>query len=325
MTIRDLSSAGFVDVGPTHVHHTRNRALAFVLDASFLHAFKVLLYSLVATRSVPDLPVIVFTQDRKVHDDPVVAAVADRRVFITDADIAQFQTIPRDHVRRDKQLSWIAKYTFLKWMIFDDLEFDDLLFIDADIVALSACDGIFDDAAGTDIAITPRFLDTLFTRDGTPLPLDDITANFQAMIDADFPANHTRVNSGVMVLSGAALSLEFRKSLLKLTETHAFTNEQSYITEILKARSDLSWRMLSAKYNFNARELSRVRTPDQLALLSQTVFLHYVGKVKPWARPLRNNSKTTQMIWRRYETEAYDRSTLLGAGNTIRRIIRDWI
>lgn len=325
MTLRNLAAAGLVDVGTTRVEHTRRRALAFVLDESFLRAFKVLLYSLVATRSVLDLPVLVYTQDRKVYDDPVVKAVADRRVFITDDDIAQFGTVSRENVRKDKQLSWIAKYTFLKWMIFDDHDVDDLLFIDADIVALTPCDTIFDDAAGVDMGIAPRFLDTLSVKDGKPRPPEDVLQNFQAMIDGNFPKDHIRINSGVMVLSGTCLTKGFRQKLLDMTRARDFTNEQSYVSEVLETDPDVTWRMLSSKYNFNARELKRATTPDQLSLLSQTVFLHYVGKIKPWTRPVRNNSKTTKMIWRHYETEALDRSELLGKHNPAKRLVRDWI
>ena len=202
---------------------------------------------------------------------------------------------------------------------------DDPLFIDADIVALSPCDGIFDDAAGADLAIAPRFLDSLWMHNGQSLATDAIAENFAALIEAKFPADHTRLNSGVMVLSGTCLSADFRRRLLAMTETAAFANEQSYITALLSESTDVSWRMLSSRYNFNARELKRVSTPDQVALLSRTVFLHYIGKVKPWSRPLRNISKTSQMIWRHYETDAFDRSDLLGKPGRLRRFVRDWI
>ena len=324
MALRDLSSAGFLDVGQTRVDHKGKRALAFVFDASFLRAFKVLAYTLVATRSCLDLPVFVFTQDRKVYDDPVVAAVADRRIFITEKDISQFENISREKVRREKQLSWIPKYTFLKWLVFDDHDVDDLLFIDADIVTLSPCDEIFDDAAGTDMAIAPRFLPSLYSADGARLPPEEVADRYRALLSADFPADHININSGVMVLSGRCLSASFRQQLLKTTEAHALVNEQSYITAMLQNETDLSWRMISSKYNFNAGMLDRVRLHEQIKLLSEIVFLHYPGKIKPWSRPVRNASSLAHMVWRRCETEALEQSELLGSGKSLRRVLRDW-
>ena len=112
MTSRNLAARGLVDTEAAGAQERGRRALAFVLDRSFLHPFKVLIYSLAGTGSFLDLPILVFTQDKVVHDDPIFSALADRRIYVTDEQIRQFSVVSRERVRRKDRRSWIATYTF---------------------------------------------------------------------------------------------------------------------------------------------------------------------------------------------------------------------
>ncbi|MGA9254108.1 MAG: hypothetical protein WBV71_16865, partial [Roseobacter sp.] len=49
-----------------------------------------------------------------------------------------------------------------------------MLFIDADIVALSACDSIFKHAADVEMGIAPRFLPSLSAKDRARLPPEEV-------------------------------------------------------------------------------------------------------------------------------------------------------
>ncbi|SFG88678.1 Lipopolysaccharide biosynthesis protein, LPS:glycosyltransferase [Palleronia marisminoris] len=312
MTIRNLAARGLVDTAAAGTQETGRRALAFVLDRSFLHPFKVLIYSLARTGSFLDLPILVFTQDKVVHDDPIVTALADRRIHVTDEQIRQFSVVSRERIRRKDRRSWIAKYTFLKWLIFDDHDVDEMLFIDADILCLQNADGIFDEPRGRDLGVCPRMRPSLYrTDEDTRRPAAEVTALMAGMVRGEFPKDHVSMNSGVMILANRCLDAGFRERLLELASQKSLPNEQAYLTELFASDENYDARFLPSKYNFTSTSLSKMPAPDQVSLLAQVAFLHFTGGKKPWTWPLTSQSPLGHMLWRRFEADAVKNSALI--------------
>jgi len=288
-----------------------NAALAFVLDATFLHSFKVLLYSLANTRSFLDLPILVFTQDNKVSNDEIVKAVSDEIRLISEQDINIFSRVAGGRVPERYKLDWIPKFTFLKWLLFNDSVYKHLIFIDADIVALSNADGLLEDSITSDLDCGLVFRDSLFTNGDVPLKESTIASNLLGMIKRTFPVDTYRLNTGVMGIKNKCLTKAFREELLLLASNNSYVNEQSYVTKFFEKNSEFSIYHLSARYNFGAGSLSYLSISAQLKLLREISLLHFPGSSKPWLQPVNTNTRFSHIIWRQVERETINNSGLI--------------
>lgn len=315
MSISDLARAGRVSVagkGGGEDPHA-NSALAFVFDRKFLEPFKVLLYSLARTGSFTQLPVLVFTQDELVAGDEIVKSVADEIVFIRDEDISKFSVISRSKIPEHYKLDWIPKYTFLKWLIFDDYEIDRLVFIDADIVCLNKADGILATESDAGLVGCPRFMESLFSDEaGKRLAERQIYSNLRNMVRGEFDERHVRLNSGVLLLQKNVLSSKFREDLLSFASRREHVNEQSYITSFFKNSKEYKMDLISSKYNFGAGSLAYLPVHLQIQILREVVFLHFPGPRKPWIGELTDDARFTHMVWRKIASDARAQSDLLG-------------
>jgi lipopolysaccharide biosynthesis glycosyltransferase len=316
MSISDLARAGRVSVAGKGGGEgaLASSALAFVFDRKFLEPFKVLLFSLARTGSFTQLPVLVFTQDGLVANDDVVKTVADEVVFIKDEDISKFSVISRKKIPDQYKLDWIPKYTFLKWLIFDDYDLQQLVFIDADIVCLNKADGILDTPPGAGLIGCPRFMESLFSDEsGSRLSERQIYGNLKNMARGEFDEKHVRLNSGVLLLRDNVLSSHFREDLLAFASRREHVNEQSYITSFFKNSKEYKMKLISSKYNFGAGSLSYLPVHLQIQVLREVVFLHFPGPRKPWFGELTEDARFTHMVWRKIASDARAQSDLLGA------------
>ena len=319
MSIKRLQAAGLLDIEQYNGRQSKGEgsAVAFVLDQKFLVAFKVLLFSLAKTGSLSDLPIFVFTQDPVVQQDRIVKAVADKIVFLSDEDIAQFKVISSRRIPDQYKLDWIPKYTFLKWSLFDDYDIESLLFIDADIVCLNFVDDIFDVMTSAGLIGCPRFMETLFNNEhGKKLPRETIFKNLVNMVRGDFDHRHIRLNSGVLLLQGNVLSRAFRTDLLQFAAAKEYVNEQSYFTAFLKSNEKYAMSFVASKYNYGAGALAHLPVSDQLKIMNEIVFLHFPGPKKPWIGAIDDDSRLTHMVWRKMFGDAKSQSDLFDGVKT---------
>lgn len=315
MSISDLARAGRVTVAGKKPSESSppSSALAFVFDRKFLDPFKVLLFSLARTGSFTGLPVIVFTQDEMVAGDDIVKQVADEVIFIKEDDISKFSVISRERIPDQYKLDWIPKYTFLKWLIFDDYDLTQLVFIDADIVCLNRADGLLATESDAGLVGCPRFMETLFSEEGGKrLPERQIFSNLRNMVRGNFDDKHIRLNSGVLMLRNNVLSSKFREDLLAFSSRRQHVNEQSYITSFFKKSKEYKMDLISSKYNFGAGSLAYLPVHLQIQILCEVVFLHFPGPRKPWIGDLTDDARLTHMIWRKIASDARTQSDLLG-------------
>lgn len=318
MSIDSLARHGFVDRvarGVAPASQAPSAALVFVFDSGFSTPFKVLLYSMAKLGTCTTLPIIVITQDEAVAQDPVVKAAADQILMLGAAEIEQFKVISGRRVPDRYKLDWIAKYTFLKWSIFDDFGFDQLLFIDADIVCLNPVEELLSSDLPGDMLGCPRFMDGVVKDEsGNRLSDETILRNLRRMIRGKFDASHTRLNSGVMLLRKRLLNKAFREELLQFAATRDYVNEQSYLTAFFADRPDYSLSFVSSRYNFGAGALADLPMVLELQILKDIVFLHFPGPRKPWRMETTlDTSRFSHIIWRRMYNEALTGTGLFGA------------
>ncbi|WP_374275767.1 glycosyltransferase [Brevundimonas sp.] len=287
-------------------------ALIFVLNSAFLRPFHVLVYSLARVRTLTKYPIIVISEDAAVFRDPLVRAVTDHSVLAGPEQIAEFANISPERVREDLRKGWIAKYTFLKWLVFQDYGFDRHIYIDADIVALNDCEHLAA-LSEHDLYGAPVFKrDLIIDETGARRPVVEREQRMSAFL-AD--GNERSLNSGVMVINRRAMEPEFRAGLIATAESKSYTVEQAVVRDFIRRSDRYSMGVLSSYDNFNHGFLASLSAPTQLKHLDRVRLLHYVGAdKKPWNAAYMDDptriERLTDSLWRILERESRTASPL---------------
>lgn len=257
---------------------SQNIALVFVLDAGFITALHALLYSMAVNRTLLDLPIIVISDVSDVLSDTVIDLVADHKRLISDDDIALFKDVSAKKPRLRPNYS--PKYTFLKFMIFDDYGYDKLIFLDADIVCMQP----FDELAnldGADLFGAPLFGNKLLQPTQEQRSVSEKIVRFTM---AKLPSSR-RLNSGVLVIGRKLLTADFRNELIAFSEKGSYANDQGALRDYLYSTGFGDVRMISPVYNFKANMIDFVDGPHKYQLLAAIKLFHYAGLPRrPWEK-----------------------------------------
>jgi|GEM_PF-1389542 lipopolysaccharide biosynthesis glycosyltransferase len=268
-------------------------ALYFVVNADFLVPLRVLIYSLLKTGSFLDLPIVIFTDEQAVADDHFVQRIATKIVLVTKEQKDSLNVIKRGKIPPRFRREDLPKYTFIKWMMFDDIGYKSALFLDADIICLQNANSLLDYLGQADLMVGPQFKDVIrYENEEARIrrSRDEAYEMLINMLEGRFDSFHQNLNSGVMLMSERMLKREFRQELISFAqEIGAMPNEQRYLTE--KFASGSHQRVLiPSKYNFHEMFLYAVDPLAQFDLLSRICLLHYAGPEKPWNRRIRRAS-----------------------------------
>ena len=266
-------------------------SIAFAFDAGYAPYFRSLARSMIEHGTLIDCPIIIYTADPEVFDDPFVAQVVDKKRIIEPALAETLTIAARDTVRRPERAGWNLG-TFLKWTVFEEQDTAQVLFLDVDMIFKAPIEPLLTYRRDKTFLCVPQF-----QKDIKELP--DPEKGLQELIDGSMWGSHARrVNSGVMLIRGDLLSVAFRDELL----AHAFNskpaiNEQGHMSSYFGSNGRGSLRlMVSAKYNFQEGYLGSVDAEAQKRLADQAVILHYAGGAKPWEAD-RDKLRVSQAKW----------------------------
>lgn len=315
-----LSDVANEIIGQARARQTRRQrtALAFVLSKNYLMPFKVLAYSLVQSNSFVDCPIVIISDESVVFQDRFVRRICDVKKLVTEEQKQSFRSILSSKVRENYKLEWIAKYTFLKWLMYDDLGFDRLIYIDTDMIFTSCGEELLSYADGADFVCCPMFPlkqaleEEMANPDQAPAavsayPLNDdrYLAFLLAFMQRRFSIENARVNSGIQIVNSALLKKSFREKLVEIASSKAYPNEQSVLSDVFKRHDE--WRIAFAppQYNFKTSYIDRLTVTQTIHLMPQVKNLHYIGAAKPWLRPANDNTRITHLIWWKYAAEMY--------------------
>lgn len=283
-----------------------DRALYFVVNYDFVLPLKVLTYSLLKTGSFLDLPIVIFTDETKVAEDAFIQSIATKIVFLDKDQKDTLNVIRSDRIPSRLRREDLPKYTFLKWMMFDDVGYKSALFLDADIICLNDATGIFELANHADLVIAPQFKEVIRYHDieaKVRRSADEVYERLTAMLDARFDEHHQNLNSGVMLMSERLLNRKFREDLIAMARAmRPMPNEQRYLTERFSG-TEFSKALMSSKYNFHEMYLNQLDAFSQLQMLSEICLLHYAGPDKPWVK---RSKKVAHQIWHQALAELKD-------------------
>jgi lipopolysaccharide biosynthesis glycosyltransferase len=279
---------------------------------------------MIATGTFPNLPILMISDDAEVFEDEFIKQVVDVKRLVTAGDKEDFRRVMADKVKDVYRLDWIAKYTFLKWLMYDNFGFRTLVYIDSDMVFTSKGGSFLDKHKGVDFVCCPMFplkepLEAEF-QDGrlrdinVPYPVEpsDYYRFLYSFIHRKQSLSTARINSGIQVIGERLLTSTFRSALLELAASKPYPNEQSVMTAFFKKNRTYTTEFASPVYNFKSSFLDRMPVVQGMDILKHVVNLHYIGARKPWMKPPAAPSGLAHMIWWKYAVEVSKRRALFG-------------
>ena len=275
-------------------------ALAFAFDAGYRLPFKVMLASLAKAGTLTDLPIFVYSTDRTLLDDPFVRAATDRFFLVTGGFAEELERLAVERVRRPERADW-NRGTFLKWAVFQPAGVDQVLFLDADMIALGPVEPLLVRAPDAQLVGGPQFPRSLARDDTGPVPAAILADRLEGLVTGTAPLPG-RLNSGVMVVRRPLLEDDVRRALVDHAARKILVNEQSHLTSFF-ARRPGSLALIESAWNFHESYLKRLPQPAADGILAHVRILHYPGAQKPWLDLDRPARRRSMALWR--ETAAW--------------------
>ncbi len=276
-------------------------ALAFAFDAGYRLPFKVMLASLTKTGTLVDLPIFVYSTDATLLDDPFVRSATDRFFLVSGALAETLEYLARERVRRPERADW-NRGTFLKWSIFQPAGVDQVLFLDADMIALGPVEPLLVRAPDAQLVGGPQFPRSLARDDAGPVPAAVLADRLEGLVTGTAPLPN-RLNSGVMVVRRPLLEDDVRRALVDHAGRVVCVNEQSHLTAFFAKRPG-SLALVEPAWNFHESYLKRLPQPVAEGILSHVRILHYPGAQKPWLDLDRPPRRRSMALWREMAASA---------------------
>jgi len=294
MSIYSLHEKGLLDVKETgNATVSPDLTLAFAFDRGYAECFKVMLASMAEHGVLCRNPIVIYTDDEQLANDPIVAMAADRISVLAGDRKSMLYTLAKDNVKRPERANW-NRGTFLKWCIFEKQETSKLLFLDVDMLTLGSLKGLLDAYPNTPLVTCPQFQQSIRT--------ENTDAQLKSMLEGNFDNKHkNRINSGVMLVNSELLNHEFFNEITQFASERISIHEQGLLSEYFtKNRNMLG--MASSRYNYQDSYLRMASESVYTDILANISVIHYAGSVKPWmdtSKPVETMPSIS--IWQQYK------------------------
>lgn len=295
MSIANLQRAGLLPPSPARAALPEAPPTALALDAGYVAPFKVMLASLARAGTLTGLPIHLHSGDPALLDDPFVQAAVDRFFHVTGPLAEDLERLAAERVRRPERGDW-NRGTFLKWAVFQPVDVDQVLFLDADMIALAALEPLLVRAPSASLVGAPQFPRSLARDGGAPVAPGVLANRLAALVTGAAP-QPARLNSGVMLLRKPLLDDAFRRDLVAHAMSIVCVNEQSHLTAFF-AKHPGSLALVEPAWNFQESYLKRLPPEAAADLLGKVRILHYAGAQKPWLEPERPARRRSMALWR---------------------------
>lgn len=312
MPIHDLVSKGLIDVTAPPADTSsvaRETTLAFAFDAGYREQFLTMIYSMASIGTLSHSPIIVYTDDQAVVDDPIIGIVADEIRLIDDARMSVLLDLAENNVRRQYKQNW-HRGTFLKWAIFEEHQTENLLFLDVDMTVLKPLEPFLEELPDKDLIYCPQFQNAIVSNEQGERSMVEIAEQLNDLADGQFDGAHRRVNSGVMLARKSILNSDFFDAMTKFASQEVMTNEQSHITNFVRSDYPCRHGLVRAIFNFHESYLRRLSAPLAIELLEKIHVLHHAGGAKPWTLETPAEIPLSAACWWHVRREANQRSGL---------------
>lgn len=297
MSIQTLKAKGLIDVKASSASgFDSDVTLAFALDSGYLECFKVMLASMAKNGVLCNSPIAVYSDDEALFQDPVVKAVTDKPVLLSDKRKEVIYSLAKNNVKRQERADW-NRGTFLKWCVFEPQDTPRLLFLDVDMLALNPLDNMLKMFPTTSLVTAPQF--QLSLREG------NIDSNLTQMLAGEFDSKHKRrINSGMMLVNSELLSNEFFDDVTAFAGSRVSIHEQGQLSEFFYDKKNML-DMVPSAYNFQESYLRLLSSDTYESVLDQIAILHYAGNAKPWKPEHKDlQSYRSMRLWHDYKCAA---------------------
>ena len=276
----------------------------FFFNEGYLECFKVMCASMLATRSFLDLPIIIYSDEGdKLRDDAFVSTVADTFRDIEPADYAYIDGVDTSRVPEKFRYKGIPKYTFLKWLIFQPSGYDELIFLDCDMICLRNLDNqsfFTREMNSADLLGCREFPQKMLeARKSDP---KTYLAMFEKLMSEEQDRASGRLNSGVMRIGKRLLTGGFFDQLIDFASRTACVNEQSFLTSFFRETAAFRLEFHDSSCNVPDKKFDFLRVEDQIRHWSKVSILHFNGNKKPWADK-KGVDSFGFLLWRKYNQQ----------------------
>ncbi|WP_313443930.1 glycosyltransferase [Brevundimonas sp.] len=258
-------------------------ALIFVLNRKYVRPLKVLLFSLAENASLQDCPIIVVTDDERVAKDPFIRRVAERIELMDQEGLSVFSSIRGEKIAEKSRVAFAPKYTFLKFMTFLERGFKRHIFIDADMLCMSALDEA--------LLTQPYDVKAMKEVPSSKFPIrEESRAKFdreeaiRLVFRADKPQENapgTGINSGFMVLQDRAISNSVFELAIEVASSDAYAAEQPATSEVIRRIDGGRFLEMPIWYNARRRVFECLGPAFFLEHQESIKLLHFTPG-KPW-------------------------------------------
>lgn len=256
----------------------RRGAVVIILDRSYLQPLKTFAHSLRNALDAGTHDVLILTNDDAVANDPFVLGMADRIEMFSDEDLERLKAVRWEAVEEHVRHPTLGKYTFLKFLAFNDFGYDHHILVDVDMVCLDPSFRFNDLVGDYDFASAPtmgsQFLKV--AEDASPERTSGLIDN----LDRKGASLARTINSGVLFIGPSLLNDATVSKLIAVGAEMALPLEQEITRQFALIEPGLRFRSLSPRYNFP--EFAARRVGEELFKAKPPVFLHFNGRPKPW-------------------------------------------
>lgn len=297
MSINTLIEKGLLEIyNEEHTTIASDTTLAFAFDSGYSLCFKVMLASMASNGILCQNPIVIYTDDQRILNDPIITLVADRISVLSGEKKDILYKLAKDNVKRPERGNW-NRGTFLKWSVFEKQDTERLLFLDVDMLTLSSIDKLLKLSPSTPMVTCPQFQQFIKT--------ENTEQNLQNLLEGNFDNKHkSRINSGVMLINQALLSDNFFNEITTFASQRLSIHEQGLLSEYFSKNREMI-TMAPSKYNYQDSYLRLAKDDLYSDLLNHISIIHYAGGIKPW---LQNSNSISHLpsikTWHQYSTLA---------------------
>tara|TARA_Y100001956_G_scaffold78101_1_gene89372 strand:+ start:8798 stop:9715 length:918 start_codon:yes stop_codon:yes gene_type:complete len=295
MSIYSLHEKGLINVNESAQSATvdSNITIAFALDSGYADCLKVMLASMAHNGILCRNPIVIYTDDPKLSEDPIVKIVADKISVLSGKKKELLYMLAKDNVQRPERADW-NRGTFLKWSVFEPQETTKLLFLDVDMLVLNSLSGLLTAFTDKPLVTCPQFQQTIKS--------ENTDAQLTNLLNGNFDNKHKRrINSGVMLVSEDYLSDTFFADITQYASERVSIHEQGLMSEYFYNKSECLGMAPSA-FNYQDSYLRLASEETYKEILNNISILHYAGAVKPWSNSSSSVSHMRSIqLWHEYK------------------------
>ena len=295
MSIYSLHEKGLINVNESAQSATvdSNITIAFALDSGYADCLKVMLASMAHNGILCRNPIVIYTDDPKLSEDPIVKIVADKISVLSGKKKELLYMLAKDNVQRPERADW-NRGTFLKWSVFEPQETTKLLFLDVDMLVLNSLSGLLTAFTDKPLVTCPQFQQSIKS--------ENTDAQLTNLLNGNFDNKHKRrINSGVMLVSEDYLSDTFFADITQYASERVSIHEQGLMSEYFYNKSECLGMAPSA-FNYQDSYLRLASEETYKEILNNISILHYAGAVKPWSNSSSSVSHMRSIqLWHEYK------------------------